>query len=318
MKLDDVYKEWIHVKARQVKLSSLSTYQLIYLRKLAPAFGDMEIEQLNKKIIVPFLNDLVDTAGLSVKSCNDILIVLKMLIRFADEDLDLEVHNITWKMIWPSKNKIAAQKLERYSPAEYKKIVDYALENPSPRNLGILLTICSGMRVGEVCALQWEDIDLTNKTIHVCKTLQRVYVPDNEGVFGKARTHIEIGTPKTSNSDRYIPILKNILPMVKKFAAVCNPNYYVCTCDEHYTEPRTLRNYYKEFILEKVKLDHCIKYHGLRHTFATTLIENKIDVKTVSTILGHSDVSTTLNIYVHPSNEAKTDAVNLGLRRIFK
>ena len=57
MKLDDVYKEWIHVKARQVKLSSLSTYQLIYLRKLAPAFGDMEIEQLNKKIIVPFLND---------------------------------------------------------------------------------------------------------------------------------------------------------------------------------------------------------------------------------------------------------------------
>ena len=221
-------------------------------------------------------------------------------------------------MIWPSKNKIAAQKLERYSPAEYKKIVDYALENPSPRNLGILLTICSGMRVGEVCALQWEDIDLTNKTIHVCKTLQRVYVPDNEGVFGKARTHIEIGTPKTSNSDRYIPILKNILPMVKKFAAVCNPNYYVCTCDEHYTEPRTLRNYYKEFILEKVKLDHCIKYHGLRHTFATTLIENKIDVKTVSTILGHSDVSTTLNIYVHPSNEAKTDAVNLGLRRIFK
>lgn len=69
---------------------------------------------------------------------------------------------------------------------------------------------------------------------------------------------------------------------------------------------------------EKVKLDHCIKYHGLRHTFATTLIENKIDVKTVSTILGHSDVGTTLNIYVHPSEEAKTDAVNSGLRRIFK
>lgn len=318
MKLDDVYKEWVHVKARQVKLSSLSTYQLIYIKKLAPAFGDMEIELLNKKNIVPFLNDLMDTFGLSVKSCNDILIVLKMLIRFADEELDLEVHNITWKMIWPSKNKIAAQKLERYSPAEYKKIVDYALENPSPRNLGILLTICSGMRVGEVCALQWEDIDLTNKTIHVCKTLQRVYVPDDDGIFGKARTHIEIGTPKTSNSDRYIPILKNILPMVKKFAAVCNPNYYVCTCDEHYTEPRTLRNYYERFILEKVKLDHCIKYHGLRHTFATTLIENKIDVKTVSAILGHSDVSTTLNIYVHPSNEAKTDAVNLGLKRIFR
>lgn len=87
--------------------------------------------------------------GLTVKYCNDILIVLKMLIRFADEELDLEVHNITWKMVWPSKNKIAAQKLERYSPAEYKKIVDYVLANPSPRNLGILLTICSGMRIGK-------------------------------------------------------------------------------------------------------------------------------------------------------------------------
>ncbi len=317
MKLDDVYKQWILIKERQVKLSSLSVYQQLYMKKLSPALGGMEIEQLNKKVIVPFFNDLMDNSGLAVKSCNDILIVLKMLIRFAGEELELDVQGITWKMVWPSKNKSVAQKIERYSPAEYKKIVDYALDNPSPRNLGILLTICSGMRIGEVCALQWEDIDLENKTIHVCKTLERVYVPGDDGTFSNAKTYIEIGTPKTSKSDRYIPILKNILPMVKKFAAVCKPNYYVCTCTERYTEPRTLRNYYEKFILEKVKLDHCIKYHGLRHTFATTLIENKVDVKTVSTILGHSDVGTTLNIYVHPSNEAKTDAVNSGLKRLF-
>lgn len=318
MKLDDVYKAWISVKKRQVKTSSLASYQQIYVKKLSPILGCMEVGELSKKAIVPFMNDLMDNSGLSVKYCNDILIVLKMLIRFADEELDLEVHNITWKMVWPSKNKIAAQKLERYSPAEYKKIVDYVLANPSPRNLGILLTICSGMRIGEVCALQWKDIDLDKKTIHICKTLERIYMPGEDGTFNKAKTHIEIGPPKTSNSDRYIPILKNIFPLVKKFSAVCNPDYYVCTCGEQYTEPRTLRNYYEKFILEKVKLDHCIKYHGLRHTFATTLIENKIDVKTVSTILGHSDVGTTLNIYVHPSEEAKTDAVNSGLRRIFK
>ena len=167
-----------------------------------------EVGELSKKVIVPFMNDLMDNSGLSVKYCNDILIVLKMLIRFADEELDLEVHNITWKMVWPSKNKIAAQKLERYSPAEYKKIVDYVLANPSPRNLGILLTICSGMRIGEVCALQWKDIDLDKKTIHICKTLERIYMPGEDGTFNKAKTHIEIGPPKTSNSDRYIPILK--------------------------------------------------------------------------------------------------------------
>lgn len=97
-----------------------------------------------------------------------------------------------------------------------------------------------------------------------------------------------------------------------------NDDYYVCTCSDAPIEPRTFRNYYKAYILEKVKLDHCIKFHGLRHTFATTLIENKVDIKTTSSILGHSDVSTTLNIYVHPSDEAKRDAMNVGLKKIFR
>lgn len=317
MKLDDVYKEWIPVKERQVKNSTLTTYQQIYMKKISPAFGNMEVELLNKKIIVPFLHDLMD-GGLAVKTCNDILIVLKMLLQFAKEELEIKTVAPTWKMVWPSRNKSAAQKIERYSPAEYKKIVEYALDNPSPRNLGILIAICSGMRIGELCALQWKDIDLVNKTMHVCKTLERIYAPGDDGTFDNANTYIEIGTPKTFNSDRYIPILKNILPIIKKFAAVCKPDYYVCTCTENHTEPRTFRVYYKSFILEMVKLDHCIKFHGLRHTFATTLIENKIDVKTVSTILGHSDVGTTLNLYVHPSSQAKTDAVNAGLKNMFK
>ena len=317
MKLDDVYKEWLTVKERQVKNSTLAAYQQIYIKKLSPVFGDMEVGLLSKKTIVPFLHNLMDK-GLSVKTCNDILIVLKMLLQFAKEELELTAVAPTWKMVWPSRNKGTVQKMERYSPDEYKKIVECASENPSPRNLGILIAICSGMRIGELCALQWRDIDLANKTIHVCKTLERIYVPGEDGTFENASTYIEIGTPKTVNSDRYIPILKNILPVIKKFAAVCKPDYYVSTCAETYTEPRTFRNYYKEFILEKVKLDHCIKFHGLRHTFATTLIENKIDVKTVSTILGHSDVSTTLNLYVHPSSQAKTDAVNAGLKSIFK
>lgn len=65
--------------------------------------------------------------------------------------------------------------------------------------------------------MQWRDIDLVNKTIHVCKTLERIYAPGEDGTFENANTYIEIGTPKTFNSDRYIPILKNILPVIKKF-----------------------------------------------------------------------------------------------------
>lgn len=317
MKLNDVYNKWLSVKRRQVKESTLSCYQLIYIKILAPRFGSTDVETMNKKVVTTFLYELLDSGAKSKKYCSDILIVIKMLIRYAGDELDINVPDTAWKVIWPTNNKVGVSKLERYTQEEYRKIVEYVMDNPSPRNLGILLSICTGMRIGEICALQWRDIDIVGNTIHVNKTMERIYLPGNIGTDRK-KTVVEIGTPKTSSSDRHIPILKNILPIVKKFYAVCKPDYYVCTCSEDFIEPRTLRTYYRIFILEKVKLNHCIKFHGLRHTFASTLIENKVDVKTVSTILGHSDISTTLNVYVHPSNEAKICAVNGGLKGIFR
>ena len=316
MTLNDVYNEWCPFKRRQIKISSLSVYQLMYMKIVAPRFGDTKVESMDKKMVTSFIYELLDS-GRSKKYCSDILILIKMLIRFAGDELDVKVSGTTWKSLWPTNNKAVAPKLERYSAEEYRKIVSCVMNNPSPRNLGILLAICSGMRIGEVCALQWRDVDLVNKVIHVSKTIERIYMPDNIGT-DKRKTVIEIGTPKTSSSDRYIPILKDILPIVKKFSSVCNPDYYVCSCSEEFIEPRVFRSYYRRFILDKVKLDHCIKFHGLRHTFASTLIENKVDVKTVSTILGHSDISTTLDVYVHPSDEAKRGAVNGGLKGIFK
>ena len=312
MTLAEVYENWLPMKERQVKSSTLAVYKMIFINILNPEIGNIDVEELNKKTIMPFLYNLMEKNRLSVKYCNDILIVLKMLIHYASEEFEINIPDTRWKMVWPTKAKTGTSKVERYTPLEYKKIVDYAMNNPSPRNLGILLTICTGMRIGEVCALQFKDIDLGNKTIHINKTMERIYNPDNKTSW------IEIGTPKTTSSDRYIPIMKNIFPLVKRFFAVSNPDYYVCTCSDSFIEPRTFRNYYNTFIKDKVKLNHCIKFHGLRHTFATTLIENKVDIKTTSTILGHSDISTTLNLYVHPSDEAKRDAMNTGLKRIFK
>ncbi|WP_289292518.1 MULTISPECIES: site-specific integrase [Bacteroides] len=317
MELTDVYNAWLPVKRRQVKMSSLACYQLIFMNVLQPKFGKTHVESLSKKVVMPFIYELLDSGSKSVKYCRDILIVLRMLIRFAGDELDLDVPDSIWKVVWPTKNKTGNSHVERYSNAEYRKIVDYAIANPSPLSLGILITICTGMRIGEICALQWKDVDLDEKTIHVSKTMLRIYVLDNIGTDRK-NTKIQIGSPKTSSSDRYIPILKSILPIIKKFHAVCNPDYYVCTCSDKYVEPRLFRSYYTDFILEKVKIGHCIKFHMRRHTFASTLIENKMDIKTVSTILGHSDINTTLNIYVHPSEDAKRDAVNVGLKKIFK
>lgn len=314
MTLKEVYDSWFLMKKRQVKPSTLACYNLICMNIILPKYGNTEVGELCKKNIMPYLYELLD-GGKSKKYCIDILIVIKMLVRYAADELDESVQDMAWRAVFPTKNKEKKQQLERYSQAEYKKIVDYILNNPSPQNLGILLTICTGMRIGEICALQWKDIDIDNKVIHVSKTVSRIYYVEQDG---SKRTSLEIGTPKTSSSDRYIPILSNILPTIKKFAAVSKDEYYVCTCNKKIIEPRTFRNYYNRFIKEELKLEHKVKFHGLRHTFASTLIENNIDVKTVSTILGHSDISTTLNVYVHPSNEAKKNAVNSGLKKIFK
>lgn len=180
MKLKEVYKEWLPIKKRQVKGSTLCCYQLIYLNILKPKFGNTDVETMGKKVIQPFIYELLDS-GKSKKYCSDILIVMKMLIRFASDELDIIVPDTSWKITWPTNHKISRAKVERYTPGEYKKIVDYVINNPSPRNLGILLTICTGMRIGEICALLWEDIDLDNRVIHVNKTIERIYYPDNVG-----------------------------------------------------------------------------------------------------------------------------------------
>lgn len=250
--------------------------------------------------------------GISKKSCVDALILFKMMMRFAEEEMDAEIPSISWKMVWPTDNKVAIDReLPRYTQKESRQIVDYILEHPSSRNIGILLALCCGMRIGEVCALKWEHVDTDAKVIRISGTLERIYDTDMK------RTIIVTNTPKTSNSYRKIPIASKIFPLLKKFKAAYKNCYYVCTCAEKPTEPRNLRTYYERLILDKVKLSRCVRFHGLRHTFATTLIENKVDVKTTSELLGHADVSTTMNIYVHPSDEAKKDAVKSGLKGFF-
>ena len=251
-------------------------------------------------------------SGISKKGCVDILIVLKMLMRYAAEEFDVLVPDTNWKMIWPTDNMQVEKKIERYTEAESKKIAAYVKENPQPRNIAILIALCTGFRIGEICGLKWEDIDINNKLIHVKRTIERYYDYESHTTF------IVTSTPKTASSNRSVPIVQQILPMLKNFKKAYREDYYVCTCTEKPTEPRTLRNYYRDFILKKVGLDHCIKFHGLRHTFASTLIENKVDVETASVILGHADVTTTMNIYVHPSEDAKRDAVKLGLKNFFK
>jgi len=159
------------------------------------------------------------------------------------------------------------------------------------------------MRIGEICALTWEDIDTDNGVIHIRKTIQRSYVIE-EGI---SRTELLLDTPKTKNSIREIPMSKDLLRMLKPFKKIVNANFFVLTNDEKPTEPRTYRSFYKN-LLKQLDIPE-IKFHGLRHSFATRCIESNCDYKTVSVLLGHSNISTTLNLYVHPNMEQKKKAI---------
>ncbi|MBN9294432.1 MAG: site-specific integrase [Flavobacteriia bacterium] len=287
---------WKTDKKQYVKKSTFSAYVLLIENHLLPIFGSLQ--EIEEQQVQKFVFQKLEQ-GLSQKSIKDILIVLKMVLKFGAKNkwISYEPFEIQYPTIRES------QHVEVLSKTHQKKVMNYIQEHFTFRNLGVYICLSSGMRIGEICALTWEDIDTDNGIIHVRKTIQRIYVIED----GKRRTELLLDTPKTKNSIREIPMSRDLLRMLKPFKKIVNPNFFVLTNDAKPTEPRTYRSYYKNLI-KNLEIPE-IKFHGLRHSFATRCIESKCDYKTVSVLLGHSNISTTLNLYVHPNMEQKKKAI---------
>lgn len=310
MKLKEVIDLWMPEKKRQVKESTFSAYCLTCSRILIPAFGEKEVGEIDKIAVRSFVYGELESK--SPKTVKDILIVLKMLMKFAADELDQEIPSVKWKIVWPSAN-LEKHKAERYSPRQMKAILDYLMENPSNVALGMLIALTTGLRIGELCALRFSDVDFDKGVIHITKTVVRIAKFTGMERDSKMTTEVIESTPKTKNSLRDVPITPKLKKILKAFAAVSKPEYYINSGTNRCCEPRVFRNHAASLI-EKAGVSPVLKFHALRHTFATTLIENNIDAKTVSSILGHSNVSITLNLYVHPSDEVKANAVIKGLK----
>ncbi len=293
---EEIVVLWQADKKQYVKRSTYSAYSLLVNNHLIPAFEG--VYDVTEDMVQSFVFTKLEQ-GLSQKSIRDILIVLKMILRFGVKQGYLEHHEIDVK--FPTERE--RQEVEVLSRSNQKKIMEYVQSHFTFMNLGIYICLCAGLRIGEVCALVWDDIDLDNGVINVSKTIQRIYVIEG----GEKHTEVIIDTPKSKNSIREIPIPRDLLKMIKPFKKVVNGRFYVLTNSSQPTEPRTYRNYYKRLMtqLDMPKL----KFHGLRHSFATRCIESKCDYKTVSVLLGHSNISTTLNLYVHPNMEQKKKCV---------
>ena len=293
---EEIVVLWQADKKQYVKRSTYSAYSLLVNNHLIPAFAGAY--DVTEDLVQSFVFTKLEQ-GLSQKSVKDILIVLKMILRFAVKQGFMQHREIDVK--FPTERE--RQELEVLSRSSQKQIMEYVQSHFTFMNLGIYICLCAGLRIGEVCALVWDDIDVESGVINVSKTIQRIYVIEG----GEKHTEVIIDTPKSKNSIREIPIAKDLLKMIRPFKKVVNGGFYVLTNSAQPTEPRTYRNYYKRLMkeLDMPKL----KFHGLRHSFATRCIESHCDYKTVSVLLGHSNISTTLNLYVHPNMEQKKKCV---------
>ena len=301
--INQITEEWKEEKKKYVKKSTYAAYQLLIQNHIKPYFGDLY--EVNEEKVQQFVFDKLD-AGLSEKTIRDIIIVLKMILKFGIKNGYLEYVQIDAK--FPSKQE--KKDLDVLSKADQKKFMEHLRNNFTFKNLGIFICLSTGMRIGEICGLRWCDVDTVEGVIKVRHTLQRIYI-----IEGKTRhTELLLDTPKTANSVRDIPMSSELLKMLKSLNKVVNENYYVISNDIKPIEPRTYRNYYKK-LCRQLDIQE-LKFHGLRHSFATRCIESRADYKTVSVLLGHSNISTTLNLYVHPNKEQKKKTIDKMLRSL--
>lgn len=177
------------------------------------------------------------------------------------------------------------------------------MQNLNPGSLGILLSLYTGLRIGEICGLKWKDIDFTQNVLTVSRTVQRI-----QTVSGSKLT---VTSPKTASARRSIPIPFYIIKLLRRFAGT--GEVFVLSGTEQPVEPRTMQNRFHA-ILKKAGLPS-INYHSLRHMFATNSLQAGFDVKTLSEILGHASVETTLRAYVHSSMERKAVCMNLLIKK---
>lgn len=301
--INQITEEWKEEKKKYVKKSTYAAYQLLIQNHIKPYFGDLY--EVNEEKVQQFVFDKLD-AGLSEKTIRDIIIVLKMILKFGIKNGYLEYVQIDAK--FPSKQE--KKDLDVLSKADQKKFMEHLRNNFTFKNLGIFICLSTGMRIGEICGLRWCDVDIAEGVIKVRHTLQRIYIIEGE----TRHTELLLDTPKTANSVRDIPMSSELLKMLKSLNKVVNENYYVISNDIKPIEPRTYRNYYKK-LCKQLDIPE-LKFHGLRHSFATRCIESKADYKTVSVLLGHSNISTTLNLYVHPNKEQKKKTIDKMLRSL--
>lgn len=300
-------QEWLRIKRDFVKEATYANYSLAICNHIAPTLGAVPLGEIDEELIQNAVLYWLDCGridgqgGLSEKTVKDFLIIITSSIADAYRKMHMPFDPFKVKVPRFQRSK----RIQVLSFRDQQALTYCILNDLTARNVGILLALHTGLRIGEICALQWRDIDFDRRVLTVAKTIQRVFIRDLQG---GSVTKVVIGTPKTRSSERDIPIPSFMVSILQEFDYE-RKEAFLLTDGPHYVEPRSYRRYFYRF-LKQLGVEP-MNFHGLRHTFATRLVEAGADVKTVSLLLGHASATITLDLYVHPQIDQKRRCIEL-------
>lgn len=289
---------WLENNRIKLKEPSYAKYYRLIESQIVPVIGNIPIQDVDVSYINRILYEkrnygrIDGKGGLSPSYVRSIAFILQSAITYASQnDYCLALKG---NILLPVKSK---KQLDVLTTAEQSIIEQACFENTSDKKLAILFSLYTGIRIGEVCGLRWEDIDYDNKTIHIRHTIERI--PNTDFAINDAKTKLVILEAKSVSSNRVIPIPSKLLALLSEKGS----GFIVKGKVYEYADPRTLQYFFSN------KLKECnvrrVNFHVLRHTFATRCIESGMDIKSLSEILGHASVNITLGTYVHSSLEHK-------------
>ena len=289
---EKISSEWLDSIRPQIKKSSYIKYTNSVKAYLNPVFSSKAIESITRADVSALCVKLSQNGGaynngLSSKTITDSLSILRSIFDYAADDKGLLVANIAGISV-----KTEHSTMRVLSISEQEKLEAALREDLNECNLGILLCLYTGIRIGELCALTWKDISNTEQMLFINKTMQRLQQLNG----GEKKTEVVITTPKSDCSIRTIPLPDSIYQVLQQNRKG-DDTFFLTGMLGKYVEPRTMENRFKR-VLIKAEIE-AANFHALRH------------IKSLSEILGHASVNITLNRYVHPSMELKQKNMNM-------
>ena len=296
----ELFSTWVRQVQTQVKPTTFENYESCIRRYVIPFFEQAPNKTISVKTVTAFVQHIEGTANLSATTKKKILTIFKTALRAGLKSMPQRAI-ILEAVVLP---KTETKEVQVFSMAEQRQIEAAVYQMTDIRALGIVLCFYTGIRLGELCALRWSDIDLEAGTMNICRTVSRTRCFE----AGGPKTMLLVGSPKSRKSARKIPLPAFLLKLIQEHWRSASDHYYVVSGKDVPIDPRSYEKIYKNVLSFAGVKDR--KFHAIRHTFATRALELGVDIKTISEILGHSGVSVTLNIYAHSMLEQKKKAID--------